>query len=95
MNRELKEDLQKYLQAKETPTTTEQDMLSRLNGEMQNFVIAFLDRAALKRHGYEVNAVTDSNMEEIAVRMGDNYCNSRFSDDLCEACEMFGLTKAD
>ena len=51
------------------------------------FEIAFLDRAALERHGYDSKNTTDSDLQELAKLMGDNYCNSpKFSEDLCAAC---------
>lgn len=58
------------------------------------FEIAFLDRAALERHGYDSKNTTDSDLQELAKLMGDNYCNSpKFSEDLCAACTSLGLTR--
>ena len=55
------------------------------------FDIAFQNRAALERHGYDAATVTDSDMQELAGRMGDYYCDSKFSEDLRTACGDFGL----
>lgn len=58
------------------------------------FEIAFLDRAALERHGYDSKNTTDSDLQELAKLMGDNYCNSpKFSEDLCAACTSLGLKR--
>ena len=58
------------------------------------FEIAFLDRAALERHGYDSKNTTDNDLQELAKLMGDNYCNSpKFSEDLCAACTSLGLKR--
>ena len=54
--------------------------------------IAFLDRAALERHGYDTRNITDDDLQELAGLMGDRYCNSSmFSEDLHAACKSYGL----
>ena len=56
------------------------------------FDIAFLNRTALERHGYDTATITDSDLQELAGRMGDYYCeSSKFSEDLRTACGDFGL----
>jgi hypothetical protein len=56
------------------------------------FDIAFLNRAVLERHGYDTATITDSDLQELAGRMGDYYCeSSKFSEDLRTACGDFGL----
>ena len=55
------------------------------------FDIAFLNRAALERHGYDTATITDGDLQELAGRMGDYYCDSKFSEDLHTACGDFGL----
>ena len=56
------------------------------------FVITFLNRAALERHGYDTATITDGDLQELAGRMGDYYCeSSKFSEDLHTACGDFGL----
>ena len=60
------------------------------------FDIAFLNRTALERHGYDVVTITDSDLQELAERMGDYYCeSSKFSEDLRTACGDFGLKLRD
>ena len=60
------------------------------------FDIAFLNRAALERHGYDTATITDSDLQELAGRMGDYYCeSSKFSEDLRTACGDFGLKLRD
>ena len=55
------------------------------------FDIAFLNRAVLERHGYDTATITDSDLQELAGRMGDYYCDSSFSEHLHLACDDFGL----
>ena len=55
------------------------------------FDIAILNRAALERHGYDTATITDGDLQELAGRMGDYYCDSKFSEDLRTACGDFGL----
>ena len=56
------------------------------------FDIAFLNRAALERHGYDTATITDGDLQKLAERMGDYYCeSSKFSEDLRTACGDFGL----
>lgn len=60
------------------------------------FDIAFLNRAALERHGYDTATITDGDLQELAGRMGDYYCeSSKFSEDLRTACGDFGLKLRD
>ena len=60
------------------------------------FDIAFLNRAALERHGYDTATITDGDLQELAGRMGDYYCDSsKFSEDLRTACGDFGLKLRD
>ena len=37
----------------------------------------FLNRAVLERHGYDTATITDSDLQELAGRMGDYYCESK------------------
>ena len=59
------------------------------------FDIAFLNRTALERHGYDTATITDGDLQELAGRMGDYYCDSSFSEHLHMACDDFGLKLRD
>ena len=61
------------------------------NDPNAEFDIAFLNRAALERHGYDTATITDGDLQELAGRMGDYYCDSSFSEHLHMACDDFGL----
>ena len=66
------------------------------NDPNAEFDIAFLNRAALERHGYDTATITDGDLQELAGRMGDYYCeSSKFSEDLRTACGDFGLKLRD
>ena len=63
---------------------------------MRSSTSPFLNRAALERHGYDTATITDSDLQELAGRMGDYYCeSSKFSEDLRTACGDFGLKLRD
>ncbi|WP_419522661.1 hypothetical protein [Alistipes finegoldii] len=56
------------------------------------FEIAFLDRAALERYGYDTKNITDNDLQKLAGLMGDHYRNSSgFGKDLHAACKSYGL----
>lgn len=56
------------------------------------FEIAFLDRAALERYGYDTKNITDNDLQKLAGLMGDHYRNSSgFGEDLHAACKSYGL----
>ena len=60
------------------------------------FDIAFLNRTALERHGYDTATITDGDLQKLAERMGDYYCEScKFSEDLRTVCGDFGLKLRD
>ena len=61
------------------------------NDPNAEFDIAFLNRTALERHGYDTATITDGDLQELAGRMGDYYCDSSFSEHLHMACDDFGL----
>ena len=66
------------------------------NDPNAEFDIAFLNRTALERHGYDTATITDGDLQELAERMGDYYCeSSKFSEDLRTACGDFGLKLRD
>ena len=66
------------------------------NDPNAEFDIAFLNRTALERHGYDTATITDGDLQKLAERMGDYYCeSSKFSEDLRTACGDFGLKLRD
>lgn len=61
----------------------------------QDFPIAFIDRSALKKHGYLTDDLSDGDMREIAGIMGDFYCGSeKYDIDMHEACAEYGIDKS-
>lgn len=93
MRRELLEQIRDYFANIQDIDDNEQHFLDEMNKELSDFEIAFLDKNAIERHGYDASDLCDSDMEELAGLMGDYYCGSeKFSIDLIDACEEFGLT---
>lgn len=84
--------MEQYLQDKKQRTPQENALLAQLGKEKQCFDIAFLSRAAIERNGYRADGLTDGDMEELAGKMGDDYCGSeKFGIDLQKACEDLGI----
>lgn len=58
----------------------------------QEYDIAILDRATLRRYGYSTDGLSDERLLQLASLIGISYCNSeQFSHDLPTACQQFGL----
>lgn len=78
MNRELIEDLHQYFEQKTKPTSDENYLLTRLIGKLPYFPISSVCRDDLERKGFDVSDVTDSQMKELAAKLGDDYCEQLF-----------------
>ena len=56
------------------------------------FDIAFLNRAALERQGYDTATIMDGDLQELAGRMGDYYCeSSKFSEESAYGLRRFRI----
>lgn len=78
MNRELIEDLHQYFEQKTKPTSDENYLLARLTGELPYFPVSSVCRDDLESKGFDVSDVTDSQMSELAAKLGDDYCEQLF-----------------
>lgn len=78
MNRELIEDLHQYFEQKTKPTSDENYLLARLTGELPYFPISSVCRDDLESKGFDVSDVTDSQMSELAGKLGNDYCEQLF-----------------
>lgn len=78
MNRELIEDLHQYFEQKTEPTSDENYLLTRLIGELPYFPISSVCRNDLESKGFDISNVTDSEMSELADKLGDDYCEQLF-----------------
>lgn len=97
MKRQFIEDLDQYLQAKTNPSKEEQNLIKQLEDEKPRFEIAFLNLVALERNGYDIESLSDDDLQELAGMMGDYYCGgSSFEVDMEMAWNEFnGLTDDD
>lgn len=91
MRRELLENLRDYFANIQEVDDNEEYFRGELNKEMGNYEVAFLSRSALEKHGYDTSDLTDTDMVELAGMMGDYYCDSRFTNDLQEACNALNV----
>lgn len=95
MNRQVLDALDKYFQTKTAPTDQKKELIAQLKKETGTFMIAFIDRDTLIRNGYDAADLSDADMDEIAGMISDSYCgSSKFDDDIIEACEQYGVAKA-
>lgn len=78
MNKELIEDLHQYFEQKTEPTSNENYLLTRLTGELPYFPISSVSRDDLESKGFDISNVTDSEMSELADKLGDDYCEQLF-----------------
>lgn len=78
MNRELIEDLHQYFEQKTKPTSDENYLLTKLTGELPYFPISSVCRNDLESKGFDISDVADSQIKELAAKLGDDYCEQLF-----------------
>lgn len=78
MNKELIEDLHQYFEQKTNTTTEEEYLLARVKGELPYFPISSICRGDLENKGFDVSGVTDSQMKELADKLGNCYHEQLF-----------------
>lgn len=91
MVQELFNQLRNYFSAKEKPTEEEVDFLKRLSEGY--FPITSVHRDDLQAKGFDVDKITDAQMEELADKMGDDYCEQLFWDSMEIIADSMGLPR--
>ena len=91
MVQELFNQLRDYFSAKEKPTEEEVDFLKRLSDGY--FPITSVHRDDLQAKGFDVDKITDAQMEELADKMGDDYCEQLFWDSMEIIADSMGLPR--
>lgn len=82
MRQELLKDIHAYLQAKVNRTQDEEDLLVRIRGQLPYFHITSIHRDDLLSRGFDVSEVTDADMQRLAGKLSDDYCNQLFWESL-------------
>jgi len=78
MNRNLLEDLHQYFEQKENKNEEEYRFLNELIGELPYFDITAVSREDLESKGFDTSNIDDSDMETLARKMGDDYCEQLY-----------------
>ena len=73
MVRELMQDLKIYFNNIKNPSEGERQLLKQLNAGY--FVITSVHRNDLARTGFDVEKISDNDMDKLAEKMADDYCN--------------------
>ncbi|KAA6302826.1 MAG: hypothetical protein EZS26_000996 [Candidatus Ordinivivax streblomastigis] len=95
MDRRLLEELHEYFSKIANPTDSEKHFLIQLTGELPFFPISSVSRDDLKGEGFVVSKVTDGDMETIASKMGDDYCDQLYWDSLRIIADCVGVSSKD
>lgn len=88
---QLLEDLKRYFDNKEHPTKEEIRFQRRLSEG--GFPIASVHRDDLAESGYDVECISDTDMNELAGRMADDYCSLLFWDNLKSVADSLEFPK--
>jgi hypothetical protein len=78
MTRRLLEDLHEYFAKLPDRSKAEEDLFLQLSGELPHFHITGVHRNDLEDAEFDVSNVTDAQMEELAGKMANDYCEQLF-----------------
>lgn len=78
MNRDFVEQLYQYFEQKENRTPDEDDIFSQLKGELPYFKVTSVCREDLESRGFDTSKVDDSDMETLASKLSDDYCEQMY-----------------
>ncbi len=93
MHRELLLELHKYFTNISNPTEEEKHLLNQLIGRLPYFYITSVHRDDLLNVGLDGPSATDEQMERIADKMSDDYCEQLFHISLEIIAEYVGVPK--
>jgi hypothetical protein len=78
MDRRLLLEIHEYFANIPNPTREEQDLLTRITGELPFFHVTNVHRDGLLNIGFDGEQATDRLMEDIAHKMRNDYCEQLF-----------------
>ena len=82
MRQDIKREMLEYFRNIPTPTLQEIRFGLHLESEVTCFGITSLSREDIYDRGYDASKISDDQMERLADRMADCYCDNRFWIDL-------------
>ena len=78
MRQRLKKELVQYFENIANRNHMEEMFLSEIKGQLEFFEITSVSRDDLTQAGFNGEKATDGQMEELASKMADAYCDSGF-----------------
>lgn len=94
MQRQLLEDLHRHFSKMQNPTKHEKDLLTRIEIELPYFQITSIHKDDLEHAGFDASKVSDGDMEDIAKKLADDYCEQLFWIALPIIAECYNVPKA-
>ena len=82
MRQDIKREMLEYFRNIPTPTLQEIRFSLHLESEVTCFDITSLSREDIYGRGYDASKISDDQMERLADRMADCYCDNSFWIDL-------------
>ncbi len=87
----LLNQVREYFNAIKNPSEQEKNIINQLSGGY--FPITSIHRDDLEARNFDVNKITDSQMEELAKKMSDDYCEQLFWDSMTILAELMEFPK--
>lgn len=82
MRYDIKREMLEYFKNIPSPTSQENRFILYLQSEVDFFDITSVARDDIYEKGYDADCVSEAQMERLADKMGEYYCNNGFWDDL-------------
>lgn len=93
MRQDIKREMLEYFKNISSPTSQENRFILYLQTEVDFFDITSVSRDDIYEKGYDADCVSDAQMERLADKMADHYCNNGFWDDLECLLDDMGIPK--
>lgn len=93
MRQDIKREMLEYFQNISNPTSQENRFILHLQTEVDFFNITSVSRDDIYEKGYDAECVSEAQMERLADKMAECYCNNGFWDDLDSLLDDMGIPK--
>lgn len=93
MRQDIKREMLEYFKNIPNPTPQESRFLLYLDTEIDFFDIIYVSRDDIYAVEYDASCLSDKQMERLADKIGDCYCNNGFWDDLASLLDDMEIPK--
>lgn len=93
MRQDIKREMLEYFKNISSPTSQENRFILYLQTEVDFFDITSVSRDDIYEKGYDADYVSEAQMERLADKMAEYYCNNGFWDDLDSLLDNMGVPK--